>query len=424
MQIVIFLSALILLFSSNVQSKWNWSGTLKAKIQGDNRYTRYINDHQIFGEVWGSFEAFDNEGLRGSIDFVTRDSTKRGFDGDIYQFYIEKKIKDWNSTIKAGRFQRADSLGFYSLDGASWSYQLLDNGLSVNVYAGKPTRQEDVRSVSGDWLYGVDLMSHQSINWKNNVLSIDTWMFRFSFQQFHDEHTSTRVSLGNTLEGKFTQSYLHAYELSLLATLETETGIFEEFFTSLLLDVTEQSRLRLSYALYEPKSPYPTFKEHFYSTYYDGRQDLLRISFDQAVSDTFSYHIDVKRAGRKSEHDVGYGLDLGIKSQYFRDWVMGADFDMLEFGESNSYNLYFSFEYSVSSKSLLNLNLAYSLDTSPLYGKNKSAGTELKYRYKLYSDVFIDCAGSYIFNSRLNNEYRVGLQTTWYFDNFQPKVKM
>ena len=419
----VFLTALLLPVS-NAYSAWNWNGTLKAKVQVDNRYTRYINKAQVFGETWGSFAAFDNESWSASVDFIVRQSSEFGFAGDIYQLYLQKQIQEWHTTFKGGRFQRSDSLGFYSLDGASLLYQMPAYNLSLNIYGGRPTRQEDVKSITGDWLYGIELLSNQAINWDNKILPIDTWLFRFGFQQFHDDHTSTRLSMGNTIMGQFEQSYLHAYELAFSATLETNTGVFEEVYASLLLDITAESRFRASYSLYEPKSPYPTFKEKFYSDYHHGRQDLLRLSFDQDVTNTFSYHIAAKRAARNTGQDIGYGAELGVRSFYFRDWELSADFDMLEFGDSNSYNLYFGSEYSLSSKSLVNLNLAFSLDNSPLYGENKAAGTELKYRYKLYRDVFLDLSGTYIVNSRLNNEYRVGLQATWYFDNFQPKVRM
>lgn len=407
---------------------WNWNGTLKAKVQVDNRYTRYENRAQVFGETWGSFEAFDNKGWTTSLDFIVRQSSLLGFEGDIYQLFLQKKIQEWNVTFKGGRFQRSDSLGFYSLDGADILYQLPEYGLSFNVYGGRPTRQEDVKSVTGDWLYGMELMSTQQIGWANTMMPIDTWLFRFGFQQFHDDRTSTRLTMGNTITGQFQQSYLHSYELAFMATLETHTGVFEEVYASLMLDISEDSRFRASYSLYEPKSPYPTFKERFYSNYYNGRQDLLVLSFDQSITKTFSYHIDAKRAARNSGQDIGYGAQLGVRSFYFRDWELRADFDMLEFGLSSTYNLYFGSKYSLSAKSLLNFNLAFSLDQSPLRvvkkGENKSVGAELKYRYKLYSDVFLDMSGTYIANSRLDDEYRIGLQATWYFDNFQPKVKM
>lgn len=421
---VLYVSGFLLLPMASAHSAWNWSGTVKAKVQADNRYTRYTSRAEFFGEIWGSFEALDNDGTRAVLDFVTRQSGRNGFEGDIYQLFLQKEIAEWNTTFKGGRFQRSDSLGFYSLDGASALYKMAQYGLEFNVYGGRPTRQEDVRSVSGDWLYGAEMMSNQQVNWSNSVLPIDSWLFRFGFQQFHNEHTSIRLTMANTIMGQFQQKYLHAYELAFVATLEANTGVFEEVYASLMLDVTEDSRIRASYSLYEPKSPYPTFKEQFYSDYFQGRQDLIRLSFDQAVSDTFSYHLGAKRASRNTGLDIGYGFDIGVRSFYFRDWDLSADFDMLEFGTSNTYNLYFGSEYSLSTKSLLRLNLAFSLDNSPLSGENKAAGTELKYRYKLYSDIFLDLSGAYIVNSRLNDEYRVGIQATWYFDNFQPKVKL
>ncbi len=113
----------------------------------------------------------------------------------------------------------------------------------------RPTRQEDVRTVKGNWLYGIELMSNQQINWDNAILPINTWLFRFcGFQQFNDEYASTRLSMGNTIEGQFQQNYLYAYELSFLATPENNTIVFEEVYASLLLDVTEVSRIRVDYS--------------------------------------------------------------------------------------------------------------------------------------------------------------------------------
>jgi len=402
-------------------SAWNWSGSLKTKIQADNRYKRYVDEADIFGELWGSFEAFDNKSLNVVLDFVTRESLEAGLEGDIFQFYIEKDLKAFQSKVKAGRFQRADSLGFYSLDGASVQYQMPKKGLTVEVYGGRPIRQEDMHSVSADWVYGAELNSLQKVHWNNQFLPVDLWAVRFGFQQLHNEHSSTRLSLANVLGGQFKHQYLHAYELSFMTTVEVESGAFEEIFTGLLLDITKYSRVQINYARYEPKSFYPTFKEKFYTSYYAGKQDLLSLSFNQSITPTLDYHLAGKRAARNVNQDIGYGFDMGIKSRHFSDWRLSTDFDMLEFGESSSYNLYFGSEYSLSSNALLNLNLAYSLDKSALYAENKAAGTELKLRYKIIKNLFMDLAGSYIVNSRLKDEYLGAVQMTWYFDNFMTK---
>jgi hypothetical protein len=403
------------------QAAWNWSGSLKTKIQADNRYTRYVDDTRVFGELWGSFEVFDNKSWNVALDFVTRESLEEGLEGDIFQFYIEKYLAELNTKIKAGRFQRADSLGYYSLDGATVRYQLPTKGLTVEVYGGRPIRQEDMNSVTADWVYGAEFNSLQKVNWQNNFLPVDTWALRVSFQQLHNQQTSSRLSLGNVFSGQFKHQYLHAYELSFMTTVEIESGAFEEIFTGFLLDITEYSRIQLNYARYEPRSYYPTFKEKFYTSYYYGKQDLISLSFNQSLTPTLHYHLAGKRAARNANQDIGYGFDMGVNNQYFSDWNLSADFDMLEFGDSSSYNLYFGSEYSLSANALLSLNLAYSLDNSALYAENKAAGTEVKLRYKIIKGLFMDLAGSYIVNSRLKDEYLGGVQMTWYFDNFTAK---
>lgn len=420
MKLVRFILIISFLAPLTAQSAWNVNGSLKTKIQADNRYTRYTGDARVFGELWGSVEVFDNKSWEMALDFVSRESLEEGFEAELFQAYVQKEFKALNSKIKAGRFDRSDSLGFYSLDGASMQIKM-PKGFTVEMYGGRPLRQEDMKAVTGDWVYGVELNSLQQLNWRNKYLPIDTWSTRLGFQQFHDQETSTRISFGNILEGQYNLSYLQGYEFSFMTTLEIESGAFEELFSSLLLDITKDSRIRLNYSIYEPKAFYPTFKEKFYSTYFYGKQDLLMLSFNQSLTPTFDYHLSGKRAARAGKADVGYGFDIGFKSEYFSDWSLSADFDMLEFGKSSSYNLYFSSQYSLSARSLLSLNLAYSLDDSAVYEENKAAGTEIKFRYKIIKGLFMDLAGSYIVNSRLNDEYLAGVQVTWYFDRFVAK---
>ena len=55
----VVLSAFFLFPISSAHCAWNWNGTLKARVQADNRYTRYVNRPEVFGEIWGSFQAFN-----------------------------------------------------------------------------------------------------------------------------------------------------------------------------------------------------------------------------------------------------------------------------------------------------------------------------------------------------------------------------
>jgi hypothetical protein len=424
-KIKILVSGLFLFFLSNESYAWNWSGVLKSKTQSDNRNPE---DSEFFSKVWGSVEVFDNKSWHGGLDFVSRLSDgKRDFEADIYQLYVQKEFKDHGSTIKGGRFQRADSLGYYAVDGVNYQYDNYDdegkNGFSLQFYAGVPIRLEDVRSVSGDWLYGIEAQWNKSIAWKSENITLDDVYFRGGFQQFADNDISTRLSLSSTIAGSFPKKYLQGYELSLMGTYETNTSTFEDFMVSGMLDLTEDIRIRTSYELYHPRNPYTTFREKFYSEYSFGRQDLLRVSVNNQLNDYFEYHFGFKRARRSEGDFIGYGGNAGFSYDYIRDLSLAAEVDFLELGEEKSENLYLSADYTVNADLKTGLNIALAINKRQLYGNNESVGIELNTQYRIYNSLFLKLSGSHIWYSAIENEYLGALQVTWYLDRFIPKAE-
>lgn len=419
-----FICTLLLLGFSGVIQAWNWSGVLKSKMQADKRYTQ---DARFFGKLWGSLEVYDNKSWFGGLDFVRRHSDDdRGFEGDIYQLYIQKKFKAYNSTVKAGRFQRADSLGYYALDGVNYQYHKQydhgKSGLSLQFYGGVPRRLEDARSVSGDWLYGMEAQWNKNLAWESAAITLDSVFFRGGFQQFAEQDISTRLSFSSSLAGRFPIKYLHSYELSILGTYETNTTTFEDFLANAMLDLTENVRLRTSYELYHPREPYITFREKFYSQYSFGRQDLFRISVNNQVNDYFEYHFGFKRARRSRGNFIGYGGNAGFTWDYWRNFSLAAEIDYLELGEEKSENLYLSAEYTVNADLTTGLNIALANNKKRIYGNNQSTGVELNTQYRINNAVFLKFSGSYIWYSKIDDEYLTALQLSWYFDNFQPKA--
>ncbi|MCK5829482.1 MAG: hypothetical protein KAH20_04195 [Methylococcales bacterium] len=415
----------LFLFSlCNVSYAWNWSGVLKSKTQVDNRNPE---DSEFFSKVWGSVEVFDNKSWHGGLDFVTRLSDgKRDFDGDIYQLYVQKEFKEHGLTIKGGRFQRADSLGYYAVDGVNYQYEEYDedgkNGYSVQFYTGIPRRLEDVRSVSGDWLYGLEGQWNRNIAWKSEHITLDDVFFRGGFQQFADEDVSTRLNLASTITGQFPKKYLQSYELSIMGTYEIDTSTFEDFMVNAMLDITEDIRVRTSYELYHPRDPYITFREKFYSEYSFGRQDLLRVSVNNQINDYFEFHFGFKRARRSDGNAIGYGGNGGMTWDYVRDLSLAFEIDYLELGEEKSENLYLSTEYTVNADLKTGLNVALANNKKRLYGNNESVGVEVNTQYRIYNTLFLKLSGSHIWYSAIENEYLGAIQLTWYLDRFIPKA--
>ncbi len=263
----------LILFCHNSKA-WNWSGVLNSKVQIDNRYGR---TDQVFGEIWGNFEVFDHKkGFQGGVDFITRQGGfdfndregRKAFQGDIYQLYVKQTLKLINSTVKLGRFQRADSQGFYALDGVDLTYVYSPLDLSFNFYGGKPQRMEDVRSVSGDWMYGLEaLWNKHGLDWGRDTspVTLDDLSVRFGIQQFHDASTTSRAMLSAVTSGKFKTKYVEKYELSLVSTYILEESLFENLMASATLDVNADIRIRSDFEIYDPRDPFPSFREQFYS---------------------------------------------------------------------------------------------------------------------------------------------------------------
>ncbi len=408
-----------LLLHADMAGAWNWSGVLKSKLQSDNRYT---TDARIFSEVWGSLEVFDYQTMKGGIDFVTRQSDQQGFEAEIYQLYFQKQWPDYSSTIKAGRFHRADSLGYYSLDGVNYQYQFADQGITLQLYGGVPRRIEDVRSVDGDWVYGLEMGWRHQLAWNSDWITLDDIIMRGGFQQFAEQETTTRLESSATVIGKFPARFIQSYELAMMTAYQTSSETFEDFMINGMLDFSETIRVRASYELFQPKEKI-TFREKFHSIYARGRQDLLRVNINNQVNEWFEYHVGLKRARRHENEDVGYGMNAGLRWDYIRDLSLAAEIDYLELGVEKSENIYLSADYTVNADLLANLNLALANNKKRLYGNNQSVGFELNSKYRINSELFLNLSGSYIWYSTIDNEYLAAVQLTWYIDNFEAKAQ-
>ena len=391
-------------------------------MQTDKRYTQ---DARFFTKAWGSFEIYDNDSWHGGLDFVSRYSDgDRGFEGDIYQLYMQKELKEYDSTIKAGRFQRADSLGYYAVDGVNYHYDNEEKGVSFQFYAGVPRRLEDARSVDGDWLYGFESQWNKEVSWESDQITVDNMFIRYGFQQFADDNDiSSRLNVSSSVTGRFPIEHLHSYEFGMMGTYEIKTSTFEDFMVNMMLDLTEKIRLRTSYELYHPREPYVTFREKFYSQYTFGKQDLLRLNVNNQVNDYFEYHFGFKRAERSESNDTGYGGNLGFTWTYLRDISLAAEIDYLELGGDKSESLYLSADYSFNADLTSGLYIALASNKKLAYGTNQSTGFELNAQYRIDTSLYLKFSGSYLWYSTIENEYLMSTQLTWYFDRFTPKAQ-
>lgn len=447
------------LFCSQQAIGDNWSGSIRSKVQTDNRY-RQNGDYT--GEVWGQF-AYVNP----KYDFNARISTIHRVSTDIfrnrqdvYQAFLEKKLSDLPVTIRGGRFERSDSLGFYLLDGASANIALaLENSpVTLDVYAGRPTRIDHVQSLDGTFVGGIESLfkfsPHLSV--ANHHAQLDHFDLRFGVQVMQrDEDREVELAPpadqeivgdqfdaieGETVVNTVRQS-VRTYRLSSTAHIDghllSQDKPFELFLQgsyaadknrleNVLVegwwDPIKRLRLRNYYEAYRPRQPFVTFRDRFYSAYALGEQQVWRGSAQYSQNDKLRYTAGLQFASRDSGYN-GEGFNAGISYQWRPAIQVRGEFDhlSLDTGE-RADSLYFSLSHALDAKTRYGVNLAWRLEDKLLYGQNQARGVENEWQYMIDHSLILGFSGSYINNSSLASEYLAAMQLTYYFDRFQPKA--
>ena len=397
----------------------HWSGSLRNKIQVDNRYSL---DGRFFGESWGQLY-YDNEDLdlhaaldgMGRLSDLQNDSRAK-----LYQAYVRKDFKSLDSSLRLGRLQRTDNLGFYYLDGGDYRYS--HGGLSVNFYVGRPGRIDHVLSVHGDSLYGGDVAQRLELHWDHawSPVTVDILELRAGYQRFKYRQAVDRFNLGFTATGRLGGGNGLPYEGTASGTYRTDRGALENVWMSGQLDLTGKIRLRSSYEEYRPRNPFPTFRERFYTSLALGHQTLLKSSFHIKPSDDFGYYFGGQRATR-GRGDDGYGVFGGASVKPLPGASVSGEVNYLELGKDRATSFYLSGAYSPGARWRVHVNTALRFENKQLYGENRAVGGELEVQYMFRNDLIFSAAGSHIWNTRINDEYLGAVQMIYYFDNFKPK---
>lgn len=430
---------IILLCFSAKNYAANWHGAVISKMQTDNRYT---NDASYFAEVIGRAEYEDQHlDLQSGMDILLRHGNYE-FNNreDFYRLFVQKGFRRLQTTFKVGRFEQADSLGFYTLNGASALWQNQQKNTSVELYGGVPQRFDDLDSVKGDALFGVKSTLLRKLNWRSEWLrfSLDNMDLRVGYQYFAGQDmsryiptaqrnsstaTGNKFSIGLNFQGKTDWPWAKKYESRLIGVYRADTNTLEDGQFETQVDVYKYTRLRGVYEYYRPdRYANPTFREQFYSQYGFGKQELFKVSLHQRWQDAVEYSVGVIYTTRP-RGDAGYGFNAGISARWLRDIKTGIEFDHIQVTEDKVSALYLKNEFFVDSRNSVLLSAALRREEKALYGENWVKGVESRWNYMIKNNVVLSFTANYIWNSNLQNEYLGALQVTYYFDNFKPKQR-
>lgn len=456
---------LLLLLSAPLCHAWNWQGQVRTKLQSDNRYTGKAD---IFGEVWGQL-GFEDRGhnLRGAVDIMGhagRLDYQQGY--RLYQGFIDQGYAPLDSRIKVGRFERTDNLGFYLLDGGGLTWSPDGQNLTIETYAGRPSRIDHVRSVDGDFIAGLDARTHYTPNWgERQWPGVERIDLRGGYQHFEygagksnqlytgatvlgqiegfdpalllgdarvahavpvtpgsrstPSEAADRWQLAANAKGYWRSARYSGYEIGVLGTLRSDQGRLENALATASIDFGPKARMRNSYEYYRPREPFLTFRERFYSAYVLGEQTLIKSRLHYNPTERWTGYVGGMKATRQG--DDGYGGDLGLTFRFTPNLALSGEFDYLGLGADEARSGYAALSHTVSSRLQLKFNSALRYEQKQFYGNNRATGFEGELRYMVQNDLVLQVAASQIWNTRLPDEYLGAVQFIYYFDRFTPK---
>jgi hypothetical protein len=365
-----------------------------------------------------------SSGLRSGLSLGLRQH-EDGDDAQVYQLYLEKNLNSKGDAVQLGRFQNADALGFYTLDGV----RLKSNNsvTTLMLYGGVPRRIESLYAIDGDALLGADLYVHEQ---KYQDFMLDG---RFGWQALK-QNTKTADRLNFGLRGKWLDQGLPNQErapsapltFSLAGTYLANEKHWEAFQVNTQAGLANDAYLRLDYETYEPGVDVPTFRDRFYSLYGRQRQTQLKAGyrFNTRHRHTWSLsgrHI-IKEVG-----DNGYGGALAWRHHNDRGLHIEAQLDHLAISEDSATSLYVETKKALAAKMRGVLGAVLQRQQKRLTGENHAVGFEAQLEQlvridALPSDLLFSTQLSHIWNSCQKNEYRIAVRVSYSFTELTRSV--
>ena len=394
-------------------------GSITTKLQMDNRQVFSRNGRQ-FAETFGDFYYDDKANDLNSGVLIGARYQDRKPHYELYRAFIRKGFDVINSEITLGRFERADNLGMYSIDGGNFRY--LNKQFSVDFYAGRPRRIEDLKSEQGDSVFGTEAILKLNPEWRHTAipLTIDKSFLRLGYQRFKFRNIAHRLEFGSQIQGRINAGDDSNYQLTGSGTYQISQHQFRDLLVEGLINVNKNLGIRGRYQRYNPKSNMLTFRERFFQFLTRDKQQLYEAGFQHQLRYDIKLYLNGMRVTR-SGFDTGYGARAGFNLKHWPNLSLYGQFHYLELGAENAKSVYFGIRSTPTSKLSFHLRNVLRDEQKQLNGANRVVGGDLEVRYMIENNLIISLDGTYIWNSRRPGEYLGSVKIQYFFDYYKPK---
>lgn len=368
---------------------------------------------------WSNYENDMNAGFQFDIrheEIEQRSQFNKQTDSQINQLFFSNKTAGINYTL--GRFNRADLLGFYTLDGVVVKYPR--QNWDTSFHAGKPLQIEDYNTIDAGRIYGADINHHANNIGNSIVQNINSYL---GWQQLQDDTKQNYIHFSLSGDGELEKNNSERSELNQVKMFFNGSYLAEnKSAESINAGIQANSKglglARIAYTSWNPEQANLSFKERFYSVYANGKQSFLQADFFHNHKWNQQYYLRGRKVWREFG-DNGYGATAGFEHRATSNKKPGwqTQWDSLVLKEDIIHSLYLGFNKDLSATLRGQLNTALQYIKNELFEDNRVVALEAVAQQMLRSNLFIDFNARYIYNDNLKNEYRIGFRFSYRFDD-------
>ncbi len=360
------------------------SGSLETRFQSDSHFDpgNYLEqwltlDYRRRDENL-SWSLLGNWGASGEESWM-----------NLHRLFVEMRFLENSLSVRAGRFERIDAAGFYTLDGVDARWQA-DSGIRWNAFIGKPgrtesyvipDRDEDVNSPDSKYLAGVSLSRIVTLNGFDKArLSLGA---RYHFSGMD----------AMKLDGGFSGTWSPGGDWQPVAmdaslVLDTRGGFIETFDAQASTRLDGKSQLWLRARRYGPPDRSATFQDRFYRYYARGWQMVLEAGYRQQMDARITWGGSLRGIARERGVE-GAGLELSLNWQLDQGQLLQGRADWLGGDDEHTAGLYLGYQRPLNSRLLLEVNGALRDERSRLDGSRSVMAGEVRLDWMWTRDLHL-----------------------------------
>lgn len=356
-----------------------WSGTLETRLQFDNFF-----DEGNYAEQWLSLDYRDRQGkhsvhLLGNYGLNTAESWMK-----LHNAYIDQQLPGQQLVLRAGRFDRWDAAGAYTLDGLQLQWHQ-DRNLWT-FYTGAPRRQElyfipgsedGVNRPEADFLAGAFL---------SRPLAQGHW--GLGLRYYGAGATAWK------LDGQYSSQWqppvpLSPVKLEASLVLDLDSPSLESFDLQARLPLAKEDQLVLRGRRYDPPEKAVTFRDRYYSYYAHGWQTVIEAGYDASAPNHLGWSAYLRSIQREIGLD-GTGADLTLHWQLADGSTLEGHAEWLQGGGEAAGGLFLGHQRTLNSRLLLNLDAALRRERHDRYGDRTIVAAEARLQWMWRRDLHLD----------------------------------